>query len=68
MELGRNIKYFRNKLKISQTMLAQKVGVTQGTVSMWENDVIEPTASYVVKLCNALEVSADTLLDIENQY
>ena len=68
MELGRNIKYFRNKLKISQTMLAQKVGVTQGTVSMWENDVIEPTASYVVKLCNVLEVSADTLLDIENQY
>jgi transcriptional regulator with XRE-family HTH domain len=42
---------------ISQTEIAEMVGVTKQTYLKWENGVTEPKASQVVKLAEALGVS-----------
>ena len=38
MELGQQIKKFRNELSLSQDALAEKVYVSRQTISNWEND------------------------------
>ncbi len=51
---------------LTQPQLAELVGVSKGMISIWENNVNEPKASFIKRLACALEVSADYLLGIEN--
>lgn len=60
--IGQRIKELRCEKKMSQRALAQKIGVSQKAVDYWERGVNEPKASYVVLLCDVLDVSADYLL------
>lgn len=39
MELGSQIKKYRNELSLSQDALAEKVYVSRQTISNWENGV-----------------------------
>ena len=39
MEIGTQIKKYRNELKLSQEELAEKVFVTRQTISNWETGV-----------------------------
>ena len=36
-DIPKNIKNFRRRLKISQSELAEMIGVSQSTISNWEN-------------------------------
>ena len=63
--LGKKIKEFRLEKGLSQPQLAKLVGVSSGMISIWENDVNEPKASYIKALAVVFEVSADDLLGIE---
>jgi len=36
-ELGKNIRIYRKRLKMTQTDVAKLLGVSQATVSYWEN-------------------------------
>ena len=63
--LGKRIKELRLEKGLSQPQLAKLVGVSNGMISIWENDVNEPKASYIRTLAVILEVSADDLLGIE---
>lgn len=38
MELGKQIRKYRNELSLSQDELAQRIFVTRQTISNWEND------------------------------
>ena len=38
---GTELKRRRDNLNLSQTVLAQKLGTTQNTISRWENGTIE---------------------------
>ena len=38
MEFSDKVKYVRMKLELSQTALAEKLGVTYATISRWENN------------------------------
>jgi transcriptional regulator with XRE-family HTH domain len=51
------LKDARMARNISQTEIAEMVGVTKQTYLKWENGVTEPKASQVVKLAEALCVS-----------
>jgi transcriptional regulator with XRE-family HTH domain len=51
------LKSARMTRSISQTEIAEMVGVTKQTYLKWENGVTEPKASQVVKLAEALGVS-----------
>ena len=63
--LGETIKALRLEKGLTQPQLAQLVGVSNGMISIWENNINEPKASYLKALANALEVSVDTLLGDE---
>ncbi len=52
---------------LTQAQLAEKVGVNTSAVSLWENDINEPKASYVARLAIVFDVSSDYLLGIEDE-
>lgn len=60
--LGERIKNLRKERGISQPMLAKLIGVSNGVILLWENDINEPKASYIKSLADTLNVSCDYLL------
>lgn len=71
---GKIIKELREFQNLSQPDLAKLVGVTNGTISFWENGINEPKASYIEKLAEIFNVTTDYLLGrtsdniFENSY
>ena len=62
---GKNIKELRIEKNMSQKMLADKIGVSQGAVYFWEKEINEPTVGFLVKLATVFDVSIDDLLSYE---
>lgn len=67
MELGKQIKKYRNERALSQNTLAEKVYVSRQTISNWENDKSYPDIKSLVLLSEIFEVSLDQLIkgDVE---
>lgn len=65
--LSVNIRSLRQQLGLSQTQFAQKLGVTQGTVSQWENGRIQPEIEMLVYMASEFDISLDALLDIPTE-
>ena len=53
------LKEFREKKGLSQTELANRVGLKQSTISQYENGSRRPNLSMSKKLADALEMSLD---------
>lgn len=62
MEIGNRIKFYRNKLKISQEELAEKVFVSRQSISNWENGKTYPDINSLILLSNIFELSLDDLV------
>lgn len=60
--LGKRIKELRNKYKLTQTELAEKVGVTKSTVAAYENDSRQPSYEVLIKMALVFKVTVDSLL------
>ena len=60
------IKFLRTLEGENQQQLATAIGVAQSAISQWESRTNEPKASYIVKLCDHFNVSADYLLGRED--
>ena len=67
MNLGNQIKKYRNELSLSQDELAEKIFVSRQSVSNWENDKTYPDIKSLILLSEVFQVSLDTLIkgDIE---
>lgn len=67
MELGKQIKKYRNNLSLSQDALAEKVYVSRQTISNWENDKSYPDVNSLILLSEVFSTSIDNLIkgDIE---
>ena len=67
MELGTQIRKYRNERTLSQEALADKVYVSRQTVSNWENDKSYPDVKSLVLLSEVFAVSLDQLIkgDVE---
>ncbi|MBE5782116.1 MAG: helix-turn-helix transcriptional regulator [Clostridiales bacterium] len=65
--LSLNIRNLRQKLQMSQTQFAQKLGVTQGTVSQWENGRVQPEIDMLVFMACEFGISLDALLDVPGE-
>lgn len=61
------IKRLREEAGLSQVQLAEKVGVHFNTVGNWEDGTTEPKASQVLKLSEALGVSAEAVMGLPEQ-
>lgn len=60
--LGDNIRQHRKRNHLSQEELADRLGVSRQSVSLWENNQTQPTIENIVVLSKLLGVSADELL------
>ena len=60
-----NLKQLRIEMKIGQVELAQRIGVSKGIISLWENGLREPNMSSLIALANYFGVSIDYLVGLE---
>lgn len=56
------LKRYRRERNISQEKLAQAIGVSRSTVSMWEIEASQPDNDLLIVLADYLNVSIDDLL------
>ena len=61
---GERLKALRLEYGYSQPHLAHLLGVSNGIISIWENNVNEPKISYLYRLCQIFNVTADYLLGL----
>ena len=62
MEIGTQIKKYRQDLGLSQEALAEEVFVTRQTISNWENGKKYPDINSLVLLSNLFDISLDILV------
>lgn len=60
--LGQKIRDLRKQKRLSQTELGKYIGVSQTTVTAWENGRAEPSSGYLSKLADYFNVTTDYLL------
>lgn len=60
--IGKRILDLRKQLNLSQKELAERTGITEATLSRYENNLREPKAEIITKISDVLECSTDYLL------
>jgi len=71
MNIGDRLKNLRKDRGISQTAFANSLGISQDSVSLWENNKRIPDTPYIIKICKEYNISADYLLGLttdESKY
>ena len=61
-QIGKFIAELRHEKGLTQTELGEKIGVTNKTISRWENGNYMPDISLITTLCVELGISANELL------
>ena len=62
MKMGEKLKKLRKDFNLSQQQVAEKLSVSQDTISLWENDKSLPATEYLPQLADIFDVSVDYLL------
>lgn len=62
-----NLKRFRKALNLTQTKAAEGIGIDQRQWNRYENGNNEIPLRYVKAICNNFKVSADWLLEINQE-
>ena len=62
MELGNQIKKYRNELDLSQEKLAEQIFVSRQSISNWENDKNYPDINSLIRLSEVFQISLDSLI------
>ncbi|MDO4286582.1 MAG: helix-turn-helix transcriptional regulator [Eubacteriales bacterium] len=62
MQLGKQIRKYRNEQSLSQDGLAEKVYVSRQTISNWENSKSYPDVNSLILLSDVFGVSLDQLI------
>lgn len=62
MLFAERLKELRQERNLSQTALAQIIGVSQKAIDYWERAINEPKATYIIRLADYFDISADYLL------
>lgn len=65
MSIGSRMKERREELGITQTQLAELIGVTKGAIGNYETDANSPKASIMYKVFSALKCDANYLYQDE---
>jgi len=63
MNLGNKIMKLRKKEKLSQEILANKIGVSRQTISNWELNITKPDTDHIKKMSKIFNISIDEMLD-----
>jgi len=61
---SRNLKYLRNKNKLSQHQLSELINYNQATIARWENNDRQPTLEAIIKVANYFKIDIGDLLTV----
>lgn len=61
------IKFYREKMKLSQRELANKLNTTQATLQRYESGIHQPNIETIIKLADFFQISIDDLIGRESQ-
>ena len=61
-------KELRQESGIGQVELADKLGVSRGIISLWENGLREPNMSSLIVIAKFFNVSIDYLVGLDNNF
>lgn len=64
--MNNKIKFYRKKLGLSQTALAQKIGVSQNTISSLECEIYDPRCSTALKLSQVFGVPVEEIFKLSS--
>ena len=67
MELGKRIQELRKKAELSQTDLAQKIGISYTQMSRYEVKNVQPPADVLKKIADVFGVSVDYLISGDSE-
>lgn len=62
MSLGQNMIYYRKKNNLTQTEVAEKLGVSVTAVSKYELDLRSPKPNSLLRLSDLFHITVDELL------
>lgn len=60
--VGKNIRFFRLKAKLTQQELAKLVDVVPSAVGNWEQAISIPSSGNLYKLCHIFKITSDELV------
>lgn len=66
-KLAENIRSCRKDLGLTQEQLAERLGITLGTISKWERGNSEPDLGYLMELAGLFHRSVDALIGFSMQ-
>lgn len=61
---GERLRELRENKKLTQTQLAEKLGLNQQDISRYETEQIDLSTDLLITFCKFFEVSADYLLGL----
>lgn len=61
-----NLKALRTEFGVGQVELANKIGVSKGIISLWENGLREPNMFSLIQLAKYFDVSIDYLVGLKD--
>ena len=65
--LGDNIRKYRKMQNLSQERLAEILGVSRQSISLWETGKTQPSLDILATLASTLGVTIDALMAVESQ-
>lgn len=67
--VAEKIRYFRDKLGLTQTDLAKRLGISRSAVNAWEMALSSPSLANIVEMARIFHVTVDSLLNsTERQF
>lgn len=65
MNISESIRYYRNRLHLSQEYVADQLGISRQAVSKWETGQSQPTAQNLADLAALFDISISELVEPE---
>ncbi len=62
MDYGKALREIREEYELSQSELARRTGISQGTISYWESNTYIPTINSCIQLADFYGISLDELI------
>ena len=65
--MGQRIKLLRSSLKLNQTTFAESIGITQSTLSSYENGNVAPSTDVLLTIATKYHISLDWLFSLSTE-
>lgn len=67
VKIGERIKEIRQEKGLTQTELANKIGISQAGITKWETGDRDPSTDCVILLAKFFDVTTDFLLGVDDK-